>query len=215
MSFATVDAVNVNVRGAYGIINLANPSDVGKGQYSAAQIWVQNGDNVIQAGWGVSPDLYGDTITRFTTQWTADGYKSTGCFNTQCSGFVQVDPNLHLGGAFGNVSVVGGEQFTIGVTLTQDGNGNWWVVVNGNIKIGYWPKEIFTSLGNGANSARFGGLTFANSDGISPPMGNGLPPTYDLRFTCSIIDMQLVDDKLVMHPVDPSIMKTNLDTSKD
>ncbi|KAJ4848000.1 hypothetical protein Tsubulata_009326 [Turnera subulata] len=102
-----------------------------------------------------------------------------------------------------------------GRSAPTDGNGNWWVVVNGNIKIGNWPKEIFTSLGNGATSARYGGVTFANSDGINPPMGNGLPPTYDLKFTCSIIEMQLVDDKLVMHPVDPSIMKTNLDTSKD
>ncbi|KAJ4848624.1 hypothetical protein Tsubulata_045650, partial [Turnera subulata] len=107
----------------YGIINLANPSDVGKGQYSATQIWVQNGDNVIQAGWGVSPDLYGDSITRFTTQWTADGYKSTGCFNTQCSGFVQVDPNLHLGGPFGNISVADTSKKCYDVEYLKDQKG--------------------------------------------------------------------------------------------
>ncbi|KAJ4831304.1 hypothetical protein Tsubulata_039663 [Turnera subulata] len=225
-NFATLDSVTKLrptrpgvLLGAHGKINLANPSGVGKGQYSAAQIWVQSGIdqnlNVVQAGWGVSPDLYGDSATRLTAQWTADGYKSTGCFNTQCNGFVQVDPNLHLGLPFSNVSVAGGQQFLVDVQLRLDELGSWWLLLNG-IKIGYWPKELFTGLGDGADSARYGGLTFANPQGISPPMGNGSPPTHNLNYTCSIINMEFANNiTSTMQPVVPAFMRPNLDTSKE
>lgn len=44
---------------------------------------------------------------------------------------------------------------------------------NPEVKIGYWPKEIFKNLGDGAQRVAWGGIAWTGADGISPPMGNG------------------------------------------
>ena len=40
-------------------------------------------------------------------------YKKTGCYDTLCLGFVQIDNQITLGGGFENNSVFGGIQFMI------------------------------------------------------------------------------------------------------
>ncbi|XP_030945660.1 uncharacterized protein LOC115970130 [Quercus lobata] len=108
--------------GARAIISLENPS-VEMGQYSMAQIWVQkgqfNGLESIQAGWAVDPVLYGDSRTRITTYWTVDNFGKTGCFNSECPGFVQVHPRLHPGSPFANISVFQGQQFVTDILIAQ------------------------------------------------------------------------------------------------
>ncbi|XP_075640184.1 protein neprosin-like [Castanea sativa] len=109
--------------GARAIFSLDNPS-VEMGQYSMAQIWVQNGQfnglESIQVGWAVDPVLYGgDTRTRITTFWTVDNFGNTGCFNTECPGFVQVHPRLHPGSLVANVSVFQGQQFVADILIAQ------------------------------------------------------------------------------------------------
>lgn len=39
-----------------------------------------------------------------------DGYKKTGCFNSMCPGFVQVNPGSGLGVAIQNSSIIGSEE---------------------------------------------------------------------------------------------------------
>lgn len=48
--------------------------------------------------------------------------------------------------------------------------------MDGNIKVGYWPKELFTRLNDDINLLQFGGWTFNSPDGLSPPMGTSLFP---------------------------------------
>lgn len=63
----------------------------------------------------------------------------------------------------------------------QDGlSGNWGLKIFNEV-IGYWPKELFTHLNDGASLIRFGGNTFMSPDGISPPMGNGHFPVIDFQ----------------------------------
>ncbi|TVU08278.1 hypothetical protein EJB05_41676 [Eragrostis curvula] len=47
--------------------------------------------NAIHAGWGIAPYFYRDNKTHFYVKWTADGYKSTGCTDLKCDGFVPVN----------------------------------------------------------------------------------------------------------------------------
>ncbi|XVF11025.1 hypothetical protein REPUB_Repub07fG0233800 [Reevesia pubescens] len=161
--FATleVEADDTVYHGVRALINIQNPK-VKMNQYSKAQIWLENGPpselNSIQAGWGVHPRLYGDDRTYMTTYWTADGYKKTGCYNTQCPGFIQVHPQMHVGAHIPNISTIGGQQYVLDTTIVQ---------------IGYWPDAIFTHLRPGVSLVRYGGNTFISPDGISPPMGNG------------------------------------------
>ncbi|XP_026453622.1 uncharacterized protein LOC113354527 [Papaver somniferum] len=50
--------------------------------------------------------------------------------------------------------------------------GAWWLVAEGNVSIGYWPKELVPALGSGAGYVYWGGRAQA-SDGVGPPMGSG------------------------------------------
>ncbi|XP_043717044.1 uncharacterized protein LOC122665053 [Telopea speciosissima] len=78
-SFARQYRVSIKIdhdRPLHGVsanINVYNPPVKG-GQFSSAQLWVQNGPydyiNNIQAGWMVNPYLYNDNHTRFFTFWT-------------------------------------------------------------------------------------------------------------------------------------------------
>ncbi|XP_019101107.1 PREDICTED: uncharacterized protein LOC104788921 [Camelina sativa] len=113
--FATIETIldGTIYRGAEAYISVHNLT-VQRNQYSKNQIWLENGPrdqlNSIQVGWAVMhPRLYGDSSTRFTIYWTADGSKKTGCYNTQCAGFVLVTRDPVLGEAYGNTSIYGGK----------------------------------------------------------------------------------------------------------
>ncbi|XP_023636778.1 uncharacterized protein LOC111830071 [Capsella rubella] len=185
--FATIETVldGTIYRGASATISIHNLT-VQNNQYSKNQIWLENGPrdqlNSIQVGWAVHPRLYGDSLTRFTIYWTADSSKKTGCYNTKCPGFVLVTREPYLGIVFEKTSVYGGRTSVIfKPQIYQDGfTGNWVLKIFDQL-VGYWPKELFTHLNNGASLIRFGGNTFTSPNGISPPMGNGHFPTNDFQ----------------------------------
>ncbi|CAN6814607.1 hypothetical protein Bca4012_002212 [Brassica carinata] len=185
--FATIETVldGSIYRGAEANISLHSLT-LQNNQFSKSQIWLENGPrnelNSIQVGWGVHPRLYGDTHTRFTIYWTADGYKNSGCYNIQCPGFVIVTRIPWIGIAFPRTSVYGDKKsFTFTPQVFQDGlSGNWGLKIFNEV-IGYWPKELFTHLNDGASLIRFGGNTFMSPDGVSPPMGNGHFPVIDFQ----------------------------------
>ncbi|XP_013624001.1 PREDICTED: uncharacterized protein LOC106329959 [Brassica oleracea var. oleracea] len=185
--FATVETVldGSIYRGAQANISL-HSLNLQENQYSKSQIWLENGPrnelNSIQVGWAVHPRLYGDTRTRFTMYWTADGYKNSGCYNIQCPGFVIVTQIPWIGKAFSRTSIYGSnESVSFTPQVFQDGiSGNWGLKILNEV-IGYWPKELFTHLNKGASLIRFGGNTFMSPDGISPPMGNGYFPVIDFQ----------------------------------
>ncbi|KAL5661320.1 hypothetical protein ACJX0J_028445, partial [Zea mays] len=84
--------------GGMATIDVYSHQYIKSGEVTAAIMWVSNGKtdqlsdlNDIQAGWAVDPSSYGDNKTHFFVYWTADGYKSTGCFNLDCNGFEPVN----------------------------------------------------------------------------------------------------------------------------
>ncbi|KAK6287216.1 hypothetical protein POUND7_013395 [Theobroma cacao] len=61
--------------GAKGTMNVWEPKIQQSNEFSLSQIWILGGSfgedlNSIEAGWQVSPDLYGDNNTRLFTYWT-------------------------------------------------------------------------------------------------------------------------------------------------
>ncbi|XP_042489968.1 uncharacterized protein LOC122069946 isoform X2 [Macadamia integrifolia] len=186
------------LRGVSANINIYNPPVKG-GQFSTAQLWVQNGPydylNNIQAGWMVNPDLYQDNRTRLFTFWTNDGYHKKGCFNTLCEGFIQLARDIEPSSILSPVSVYGGQQYVIKVSLHQDNiTGNWFLsVTDENKVVGYWPGGIFPNLGKGASSVVWGALAKASADGISPPMGSGHFPFDDYNHSSFFKNMKYVD----------------------
>nr|TKW02558.1 hypothetical protein SEVIR_8G249750v2 [Setaria viridis] len=105
----------------------------------------------------VYPELYGDTYTRLFIYWTRDAYLSTGCYNLQCSGFIQTNNQIAIGGSFSPVSRYGGSQYEITILIWKDPKGgNWWLQV-GNHILGYWPSTIFSYLQISASYVMWGG----------------------------------------------------------
>ncbi|XP_038721960.1 uncharacterized protein LOC120014110 [Tripterygium wilfordii] len=87
-----------------------------------------------------------------------DGYGSAGCYDLLCSGFVQVNKKITLGGTIGPVSTYGGSQIGITLLVWKDlANGNWWVRYEDDKVLGYWPASLFTYLKDGASAIHWGG----------------------------------------------------------
>ncbi|CAI9103292.1 OLC1v1001748C1 [Oldenlandia corymbosa var. corymbosa] len=197
--YATVSVAGEEYYGAMAFINIWSP-EVRPNEVSSSQIWIVGGSgsdqNVIVAGWHVCfsffknkeiyyvyPELYGDNRTRFYTFWTfiigstrSDNFKSTGCYNLQCPGFVQTSKEIALGAPFLVVSDKDGLPTEFSLIIFK-GHHGWELEMNG-ITIGYWPFSLFTSLNkNPASFVAWGGMVFNSQiDGkqsTTTQMGNG------------------------------------------
>ncbi|KAJ0054617.1 hypothetical protein Pint_03429 [Pistacia integerrima] len=152
-------------------------------QHSSTNIWVQNGPpdqlNVILAG------------------WTADNAWITGCYNQLCSGFITIDTVITPGLIVSPISFWGGSQYDTKYLIYQDRpTGNWWfVITNNNTFVGYWPKELFNHLSDGAETVAWGGIAIAGNNGISPPMGSGYTPDGNFRIGCYFRNIHFVNDQ--------------------
>ncbi|KAJ9185764.1 hypothetical protein P3X46_005358 [Hevea brasiliensis] len=171
------------VYGAKATINVWDPSIQVVNEFSLSQIWVLSGSfdgsdlNSIEAGWQVSPELYGDSRPRLFTYWTSDSYQATGCYNLLCAGFVQSNSRIAIGAAISPVSSYAGSQYDITILIWKDPKvGNWWLGFGDNTLVGYWPAELFTHLADHATMVEWGGEVVnsrANGHHTSTQMGSG------------------------------------------
>ncbi|KAI9168889.1 hypothetical protein LWI28_003388 [Acer negundo] len=149
--------------GAKASINVWAPKVANQYEFSLSQMWVISGSfgddlNTIEAGWQVSPELYGDNYPRFFTYWTTDAYQATGCYNLLCSGFVQTNNRVAIGAAISPTSGYNGGQFDISLLVWKDPkHGNWWLEFGSGVLVGYWPSFLFTHLRDHASMVQFGG----------------------------------------------------------
>ncbi|XP_057963254.1 protein neprosin [Malania oleifera] len=171
------------VYGAKATINVWDPSIQVVNEFSLSQLWVLSGSfdgsdlNSIEAGWQVSPELYGDSRPRLFTYWTTDSYQATGCYNLLCAGFVQTNSRIAIGAAISPVSSVSGGQFDISILIWKDPKlGNWWMSFGDSTLVGYWPADLFTHLGDHATMVEWGGeVVNSRPNGMhtSTQMGSG------------------------------------------
>ena len=155
-------------------LNLWNPS----GEFSLSQQWYSTGSGsttqTVEGGWVHYPGKFGSKSVLFIFS-TPDGY-SHGCYNLECTGFVQTNSNWALGGAWSAYSSYGGTQW--GFTMQwKYYNGNWWLFLQGAGAIeavGYYPKSVFNGGQMASNATRttFGGETFTSGTSW-PQMGSG------------------------------------------
>ncbi|RDX81667.1 hypothetical protein CR513_37624, partial [Mucuna pruriens] len=163
---ANLVTVGYNYIGAEADINVWNPKVDLSDDFTTAQIWLKasNGPDFesVEAGWMVNPKLHGDNKTRFFAYWTRDSYKSIGCFDLTCSGFVQTGSEGALGASIEPPSSQHGQQYVLNVGMFWDDSGNWWLKVNNNIAVGYWPAEILGNLKHSAIIVEWGGQVFSS-----------------------------------------------------
>ncbi|KAF9592274.1 hypothetical protein IFM89_013500 [Coptis chinensis] len=171
------------VHGIAGYLSLHNLSQwVKPGQSSSAHMWIESrlGNNVssLQTGWMVSPQFYGDTKTRLFVFSKFNNNK--GCFNLLCSNFVQINSRNPVDIVFNKTSEIDKEPFVIPIRIFHDkGTHNWWLQVNDDVNVGYWPSGTFPDMNNGASYVAWGGLAQGLTYVPSPPLGNGNLPDPD------------------------------------
>jgi hypothetical protein len=170
---------NVSNLGGHSFLNIWRPATTGSQVFSLAQHWYAGGTGsalqTAEVGWQVYPVKYNNANPVLFIYWTADDYVATGCYNLDCTAFVQTNSSYMLGGALSTVSVSGGSQAELEAAyyLYQ---GNWWLYLGGTTQgaaVGYYPASQYGSgqLGLNATSVDYGGETVGTTSW--PPMGSG------------------------------------------
>lgn len=147
---------------------------------SIAQHWYAGGSGsqtqTAETGWINYPAKFGNDPVLFI-YWTADDYTNTGCYNLDCTAFVQVNSDWCLGCKFDHYSETDGKQYEIelGYYLYQD---NWWLKVGWNPWrkhesrwLGYYPASIYNGgqLSQNAQVIDYGGEVAVNQNATSYP----------------------------------------------
>ncbi|KAG5066945.1 hypothetical protein AAZX31_04G168700 [Glycine max] len=188
--------------GAKASINVWAPRVTDEFEFSLSQMWVIAGSfgkdlNTIEAGWQVSPQLYGDNYPRFFTYWTTDAYQTTGCYNLLCSGFIQINNRIAIGAAISPRSAFNRRQFDIGLMIWKDPkHGHWWLEFGSGLLVGYWPANMFSHLRNHASMVQFGGeIVNTRSRGYhtDTQMGSGHFAEEGFRKSAYFRNLQVVD----------------------
>jgi Neprosin len=185
---------NVEARGARAVFNVWNPYVEQPGEFSLAQLWLiagtPKGQQTLEVGWHVFPNLYGDTKTHL---FLYDGE----CYNLQCGHFVQTNFDVVLGGPLSCTSVDGGPQCEIALEFARADSGDWWLKVDG-AWVGYYPASRFDSAGLGRNAVTIeaGGEIVNQSAGglhTTTNMGSGRAPSDGYGHAAYVRAIQYAD----------------------
>jgi hypothetical protein len=155
--------------GAGATFNIWRPTVQAPGEFSLAQLWVTRGsfsDKTLQsleAGIQVYPQKYGDNEPHLFVYSTSDAYSGndyhSGCYNLDCSRFIQTSQDVVLGAGtpLSSLSQTDGPQYEIALAWERQPSG-WWLFVN-NEAIGYYPLQLFSATGvlDHADTIDFGG----------------------------------------------------------
>ncbi|XP_042396945.1 uncharacterized protein LOC121987109 [Zingiber officinale] len=219
--YAIMESIYGPFYGAYAKMATYKLPDLQAGQTSSSTIYLfgdpkvpNNELNVIQAGWHVSPIMYGTSYPRFFTFWTIDGYEKTGCGNLECPGFVSTT-NIYGPGSFiPEFSTYGGEQKYLPILIARDSNtGNWWVTYNDQLPLGYFPKELLPKMNKYASALQMGGHVYSPLNVPSPPMGSGHPSTEGSNKAAYFIQVQSVDSSNNLIIFDDEYLEFRFDIS--
>ncbi|XP_057807587.1 uncharacterized protein LOC131022175 [Salvia miltiorrhiza] len=189
--------------GAKATINVWDPKIQQTNEFSLSQLWLLGGSfasdlNSIEAGWQVSPDLYGDNNTRLFTYWTSDAYQATGCYNLLCSGFIQINNQIAMGASIYPLSSYRSSQYDISILVWKDPKeGNWWMQFGNDYVLGYWPAFLFSYLSDSASMIEWGGeVVNSESDGqhTTTQMGSGHFPEEGFGKSSYVRNIQVVDE---------------------
>ncbi|KAL8141638.1 hypothetical protein V2J09_014670 [Rumex salicifolius] len=192
--------LQIPFRAARGLLNVCRPT-VTKEQNSDSLVYVQHGEsnalNAIQAGWTVSISslqLFNVLINIMMCIKFIQLCMETIKFDSiLCGhGFIQVSKNLALGAVISPVSEFGGTQTYFSVVISHDQySGNWWLIAQ-SVMVGYWPKEIFTTLSSYGEEAGWGGRAHSTLPELAPPIGSGHKPEEGYGKACFVEEMQFV-----------------------
>jgi len=161
-------------------LNVWSPT-VSAGRMSLSQQWFVSGEGdakqTIEGGWQVMPSHWNTSNAVLFIYHTTKNYADkSGCYNIECSGFVQRANNVYLGRGFTNYSSIGGTQWGFNLQWKRHTDGNWWLFYKGPgdyIAVGYFPSTLY---GNGGLATKSTKIAFGGEDTGKPSaleMGSG------------------------------------------
>jgi len=162
------------------------------GGSSKIGLWNPQGDFTLSQSWYVAYTSNGRVQSaecgnvHYDPSWldaslfvygTNNGYApNSGCYNLECSAFVQTNHNYTLGHKWNQYSTDGNVvTLEFGYVLFK---GNWWFRLGGE-NIGYYPGDHYskvdgTAMAKGATEVDFGGEVTKTAKGDNwPQMGSG------------------------------------------
>jgi hypothetical protein len=193
--------------GSSAIFNVWSPSVEQSSEFSLSQLWVSRGTGTqlqtAEAGWQRYSQLYGDNNPHLFIYFTTNGYSSegskVGCYNISCTGFIQTNNSVIIGGALAPVSTAGGQQYEATIAFIRDtaSPSNWWLSYN-NTWVGYYPSTLYASTGlaNISDTVNFGGeIVNQASNGLhtTTQMGGGHFPSEGLGQAAFTRNLRYVD----------------------
>ncbi|XP_047341289.1 uncharacterized protein LOC124944980 [Impatiens glandulifera] len=193
--YAIVSDQGSSYYGASGVFNLWNPR-IENNEISLSQMWIITSYD--------QQDFY-KNMNSIEVGWMSDGYKTKGCYNLNCQGFVQTNRKYSLDLPISRISIHGGKLREISINVFKDGD-KWWLQVQGII-LGYWPTVIFTDLRNNANLVQWGGeIVNQRNYGhhTTTQMGSGEFPNKGFGKSCYIRSLKVLDHGLI--PRDPGYL---------
>lgn len=201
---------NVINMGVQSTLNVWNPYVQQTDEFSISQVWVVRGlgadRETVEAGWQTYRQKYGDWNARFFIFFTSDDYvdDANGCYNLECTAFVQTNKNVIIGGKFDKYSVKDGYQKEIAVSWYKDGpGGHWWLRLDGSW-VGYYPRAKFDSAGlrDKASRISFGGEIVDDQtygDHTHTDMGSGKFANLGFRKAAYQRSVRYIDTNMMYH----------------
>ncbi|KAK8698566.1 hypothetical protein V6N13_114678 [Hibiscus sabdariffa] len=189
-SAANLVTLGYNYIGAKGEINVWNPNVAADDEFTTAQIWLKAGP--------------ADKFESLETGWMKDSYKSTGCFDLTCSGFVQTNPNVALGATIVPVSSEFGQQYHVTLGMYKDPQtSNWWLKFGADVPIGYWPAgSLMFYLNHSSTLVEWGGQVYSTNVKKTPhtktAMGSGKFASGLFGNACFIRNPNIVDFSMAL-----------------
>jgi hypothetical protein len=205
----------VNNRGASSWLNLWNPK-VSTGAMSLSQMWIIGGSGsttqTVEVGWQRSPTTWGNNSALFIF-FTPDNYK-TGCYNLECSGFVQLASNIFLGSGWSTYSTLGGTQYAIALQWNLKADKRWYLYYKGTgewIVVGYYPASAYGTgqLSRNSTEIHFGGEDTGNPT-TALEMGSGKKSLGGLGQAAyqngiSYVDMTMFGRQAILNTFEPNV----------
>jgi hypothetical protein len=159
--------------------NVWNPKVVSTTEdHSLSQEWVlgTSASNLqsAEAGWTKDPD-YSTKDPVYFIYFTEDDYGSDGCYNLECTGFVQVSNQIGLGAPVTPCCSTSGKVNDAFTQYYELYKGNWFLYNDGT-EIGYYPVSIYKGgqMSKRSNLIEYGGEVYGGATNVNwPPMGSG------------------------------------------
>jgi hypothetical protein len=193
-------------------LNIWDPSLGTTGIHSISQMWVANltggTTETAEAGLTVDHGKFNDNNNHLFIYWTADNYAHTGCYDLDCSGFVQTNNSVTLGGYYSPVSTTTGTQHYIELTWAKSSStANWWLLYQGTTWVGYLPTSLYThGMQTQASQTNYGGeVDISGPNGSSlPQMGSGAFASAGATYAAFQSHLQYVNTSYNTVDVSPS-----------